>query len=78
MMRVESAHDECTWRSESAIRLPPRNPRRSARRMSALRHNNSLNRSGISVPLIVNLDGRAVDSRPVNSGVGRLLILYEI
>ncbi len=40
--------------------------------------NNSFNRSGISLLLIVNLDGRAVDSRPVNSGVGRFVVAKMI
>ena len=35
--------------------------------------NNSLNRRGISLPLIENLSHDAVVSRPVNSSVGRLL-----
>jgi hypothetical protein len=35
----------------------------------ALPHNNSLNRSGISLIVIVNLNQFAVDSRPVNSSV---------
>jgi hypothetical protein len=34
--------------------------------------NNSLNRSGISMPLIENSSHDAVDSRPVNSSVRRL------
>jgi hypothetical protein len=35
--------------------------------------NNSFNRSGISLPLIVNLSHDVVVSRPVNSGVRFLL-----
>ncbi|MBA3787059.1 MAG: hypothetical protein H0X15_16240 [Acidobacteria bacterium] len=37
--------------------------------MDALQHNNSFNRSGVSLNVIENLSHDAVVSRPVNSGV---------
>jgi hypothetical protein len=40
--------------------------------------NNSFNRSGMSLPLIVNLSHDVVDSRPVNSSVRLLRGDHEI
>lgn len=39
--------------------------------------NNSLNPTGISIPLIVNLNGLAVVARQVNRGVGPLRMTIE-
>jgi len=67
-MRVELTHDESTWHSATAIKLPLGKLRRSARRMGALQHNNGMHPTANSAALIENLNGFGVECAAGDAG----------